>query len=495
MMIRAIFGMLSLVVVIGARADLVARWTFDKEGGDGLRDTSGSFPAKISNESGQAGIRRAGERTFFSLPGTHAGDCVTLGEGDTFNLPRQFTLEAWFRPHPAPERSYTMILGKRYNRQFQLSWASSEGGTIEFYVGGGDLKRQRNWQSRAGTGRWLHIVAVYDSTVIDGPNQRLYVDGRLAHENCNEVKLAADAGALRIGQNSDMNLKSGVSADWDEVAVYDHPLSAEEVAAAYAEKPNPSTTITGPSWTLPLPDLSWETSVDTPARKATERDAMSGIVRRGQSAVGGEKSLASSATGLLFQIAGNPPERVVGEWRWKPELPLDLSAFHYCLVRYRAKGLQRAITPLPVLKLEGAGGGTTVLTSSHLILDDRAHTCLVKLNLAENVEAVLIDLRTQGSEAELELQEVRFLRRPEVSTVGAPKVSSTAPFAAVQLPVGWRRPLQEVFQKALSGEGHAVHDPVGLGGLPAVLEGIPFSPAEDGTVWWPPEEDPNAEQV
>ncbi len=480
-----------------SKAGLVARWTFDEAKEGTVADTSGRFAARINDESGRAGIRHSGRRSFFSVPGTHSGDYVTLGEGDAFDLPRQFTLEAWFRPHPAPERSYTLILGKRYNRQFQLSWASSGGGTIEFYVGGGDLRRHRVWKSRVSTGRWLHVVAVYDGTRPGGPNQWLYLNGSLARENRNEAVLQPDRGALRIAQNSDLNLQATVPADWDEVALYDHPMSAREVARVYAEKAIPAVPPEGSSWTLPLEPADWQPPEPDRGRGTDERDAMSGIVRGTPKAPVGRYVVKESENGLRFRVEGTPPETRSARWRRTLETPVDLTAFPYCLVTYRARGLERAGAPLPVLSLEGSGGGTVVVTSSHLILDNLPHTCLSRPSRVGTVEAVSVDLRTRGSMAELELREVRFLRTledlPAGARNGAPQPSG--PFAVLPLPQEKRRPIADLLRKILTGEGHAAHHPTGSADLPPALAGIPFAPEADNAVWWPPEKDPNAEKI
>lgn len=127
---------------------------------------------------------------------------MTLGKGNDFNLSRKFSLEAWFRPNPSKEGSYTMILGNKYGRQFQLDWTSNSGGTIEFYVGGGDLVKKRAVKSYLKDGNWMHIAAVYDSTIAEGPNQFLYVNGELANAIRNESPCPPIyGGPLRIAQN------------------------------------------------------------------------------------------------------------------------------------------------------------------------------------------------------------------------------------------------------------------------------------------------------
>lgn len=484
------------VATLRGRGEPVARWTFDQAENGVIPDATGRFPARVRNESGKAGIRQVGTRTCFSVPGTHKGDCVTLGQGSAFDLPRRFTLEAWFRPHQAAPSSYTMILGKRYNRQYQLTWTNASGGTIEFYVGGGDLKLHRNWKSGLGDGRWLHIVAVYDATTAVGPNQRLYVNGRPVHAVRNPVRLASDNGALRIAQNSEMNLASRVPADWDEVAVYDHALSPEEVTVAYDKKAVRVVTVTERAWPLPLEAGAWETRAAVGAGAQAARDAMSGIVQMNATTRPGRQALRALRRGLCFHVAGKPPEEVKSIWRQKLTQPVRLDAFGYCLVRYRALGLQRATSPLPVLSLVGAAGSSTVLTSSHLVLDGRPHTCLVRLQLESPVDSATVSVRTRGTAALLELHEVRLLREPVLPVPPEqPADWGATGLEPVALPHGPTRALSEVLKKALSGEGHAIHAPLALSGETTTVAGIPFQLLSDAVVLWPSETDANVEQV
>lgn len=70
----AITFLVTLIVCASAQAELVARWTFDSE------DENARFPIRISNSSGQAGLRSEGGRTLLSIPGTDKDDYATLEE-------------------------------------------------------------------------------------------------------------------------------------------------------------------------------------------------------------------------------------------------------------------------------------------------------------------------------------------------------------------------------------------------------------------------------
>ena len=481
----------SLVVLLAsasAQGALVARWTFDAE------TKPNRFPIQIANASGQAGLRSERGRTLFSIPGTHQGDHVTLGEGQAFDLPTRFTLEAWFRPHPAPLRCYTMILGKRYNRQFQLTWTSSGGGVIEFYVGGGHLQKNRSWATRVPNLRWLHVVAAYDSTVQEGPNQWLYLNGRLVHKTRNEVKLRSDSGPLRIAQNSVLNLNGGVPADWDEVAIHDHALTAAEVTAAFARKAVKPLKVAGREWKLPLTRSAWRETARPGRAAASARDAMSGIVQRNVGAMKGDQSVTAADKALYFQLAGDPPTAVSGTWRHELDPPVDLSAFTYARLTYRALGLRRTVPSQTVLALEGDAGRVPLVTSSHLVLDGHVRTCLVKLKPVGTVDRALVILSTHGTVAELELHEARLLRETELTPVPSAGENPNG-LIPLKLSTGTTRSLESVLSRAIAGRGHAVHAPLQLSGQALSLEGIPFQPGPGGAIWWPKETNADAEEV
>lgn len=129
------------------------------------------------------------------------------------------------------------------------------------------------------------MVAVYDGTVPEGPNQWLYLNGRLVHKTRNEARLQSDTSPLRIAHNSVLNLSGGVPADWDEVAIYDHALTAEEVAAAFAKKAAKPRKVAGQEWKLPLIPSAWRETRRPARQPRAVRDAMSGIVQRRPSAL------------------------------------------------------------------------------------------------------------------------------------------------------------------------------------------------------------------
>jgi hypothetical protein len=459
-----------------AQAALVARWTFDNlPAAAGIADAAGGFPARLENSSGKAGLSTLDERQVFQVPGSEPRDCLTLGEGAAFDLPKAFTLEAWFRPEPAPAGSYVMILGKRFSNQYQVTWTANGENTIEFYVGGGDLNRHRCWKDHLPTGRWLHVVAAYDSAVATGPNQWLYVNGELARDVRNEVILAPDQAPLRLAQNTILGLTGGVPAAWDEVAIYDHAFSAAEVATAYAAKAPRVASVAVSRWVLAGGAEGWQQTGGANAASAT-RDGMSGIVQHEGAATLGQASLTGRFSDLRFSLTGEPPRRVSAAWRRPLDPPLDGATIHVAKLVYRARGLQRAGTPLPTLRLESAEGSTTLFTSSHLILDGRSRTIVAATTVRGAVEALCVDLAAEGSAAEFAIERLELGAAAEPAPAPAQDAMPEG-CTAVALPAGLTRALADIAAAALAGEGAAVHERW-------AQDGLPFQGLAAGTVLW-----------
>lgn len=484
--VRACFG--GLVLCLGletAPAAPVARWSFDAAAPDGtIPADAGDVVARLESASGQAGLGRQDERSVFRVPGTDARDCLTLGEGPAFDLPKAFTLEAWFRPEPAAPGSYVMILGKRYSNQYQLTWTPNGDNTIEFYVGGGDLMRNRCWQDHLPTGRWLHVVAAYDSAVTAGPTQWLYVNGELARAVRNEVRLTSDLSALRLAQNSIMGLTGGVPAAWDEVAIYDHALTAAEVAAAYAAKAPRGAGETVDHWALDGGLERW-TWLGGSAGGGVVRDGMSGVAQREHGATVGSAGLTGGSGDWRFGLVGEPPQSVAGAWRRPLEPALRGPAIRALHLRYRSRGLQRSAPPLRVLSLESDQGAIPLLTSSHLLLDGRPHDLLATVALRGTCDALRVELRCQGSSAELAIEQLELL--PELLPPAATAAAALAEgLEAIALTASARCHLRTVFEAALAGNGGAVQH--ALRDLPAdgcmTLDGLPFRGPADGAALW-----------
>ena len=87
-------------------------------------------------------------------------------------------------------------------------------------------------QSQIADGTWHHVAGVFD-----GSNLLLYVDGRLAAKDHANKPAAATSYGLAIGNSCSANIntldKMGFIGTMDDVMMFNHALSAEEISQLY----------------------------------------------------------------------------------------------------------------------------------------------------------------------------------------------------------------------------------------------------------------------
>lgn len=136
-----------------------------------------------------------------------------------------FTLEAWIRPAGLNANTRRVFSSETADAGY-LVGVRSDGIVFSRHAGG----RWSTLKAPVHPGAWTHVVATYDTSQV----MRLYVNG---------VRTGALASTLALPAvtNFDRQLEIGAlrgrwrfyEGDMDEVAVYDHALSPERVAAHY----------------------------------------------------------------------------------------------------------------------------------------------------------------------------------------------------------------------------------------------------------------------
>ncbi|MEI6422833.1 MAG: LamG domain-containing protein, partial [Lentisphaerota bacterium] len=390
------------------QAVVIDQWVFKDTANGIIPSESGKNPATINDSAKNITFGAAGDRSFIELAGADEKSYVSLGKGERFNLKKAFTLEAVFRPVNAIDpQAYTMIIGKKYNRQFQLDWTFRSNGTIEFYVGGGDMKNNRVAKANLNGDKWMHIVATYDGTVTEGNNQFLYVNGELVSAIHNPVILKDDSGEVRIGQNSDSTMKSMINAQWNSVAIFDHAMTPEEIQKRY-QSTNPGVKkMTVKNWKIPLDDKKWQLGGNSATGNQAGYDQMGGIQETSNKSLSKSQTCLNTPDGTRFAIQGNASQRALGAWKYSLGEDYDLSNYNYCLVRYRAGKLQRSVKPLAVISLLDSQN-TTLLNSSEMVFDGKWHWLIKKIEPKGAFSGIKLEISTEGSEAFAELSHVEF---------------------------------------------------------------------------------------
>ncbi len=234
-----IFIMALLIVsVTSVQADLIGKWHFDEGSGTTAYDSSGyenhgtiylGYPPVL-------GARWVDGISGSALNLDGSWDFVNFGAGVASQITGDYTVAAWIRPSSLPRgprgrnvvMSFTaMELGQTLGRVY--FWQAYGGWPSGYSIMSGSVLE---------IGKWTHIVGVFHEDVgID-----LYVDGNLIGSD--NSKTGAD-GTASIGGGTHAGTwystppsifgSAWFEGDIDEISMYDEALTAEEVAALFAE--------------------------------------------------------------------------------------------------------------------------------------------------------------------------------------------------------------------------------------------------------------------
>ncbi|MBN1557506.1 MAG: LamG domain-containing protein [Lentisphaerae bacterium] len=219
-----------------APAALVGHWTFD--------ETALSNGNTVAATVGAAGtFASGGDTELHSVEGV-AGNAVSLDGNDSVDLSANVgtlggltsgSIAFWFKQAPSHGFGTFFSGSDAGDESSELRvWPLSTGGTLGYGArnDGVTLFEERTDTGGYNDGVWHHVAAV--ST---GPDVALYLDGNLqANETTAGSGFFADVDNLDtilVGANDD----SGGGLQWyytglvDDLRIYDHALSADEVAA------------------------------------------------------------------------------------------------------------------------------------------------------------------------------------------------------------------------------------------------------------------------
>jgi hypothetical protein len=215
---------------------LVAHFAFDEGAGTIVTDTSGNgHDGQLTGGAWIADARFAGG--------------LRLGAGDSVAVPS----------FPAATASFTIATWVRLSTdQFATdndTWVAIAG-TENFLAGGWQLNIDNRlpqprfdfayWSAPlmgylfvececVETARWIHLAAVVD---VDANLVTLYKDGTIGDQETRPSDISTGDSTLYLGRwNMNGRLLSG---DLDDVAFWNRALTANEIAALFAESPRPA---------------------------------------------------------------------------------------------------------------------------------------------------------------------------------------------------------------------------------------------------------------
>lgn len=217
----AVVLLLSASVLLSQPApeEPLAAWSFDTLEGNAVIDESGNGNSlQLRSGTLVKGVR--GRGLAFSA---NDGD-VFLANPGSLRLREAMSAEVWFKPAVALPEDFAALL--RSDGLFALRFSGS--GQLGFLLWNGEQVvslhgPQTQWQ----TDTWHHAAATYDGTVM-----RLYLNGvEVPASPVTVPGLRFQAGgALGVGSLHHQYRFRGVI---DEVRIFEHALSAEQVAASY----------------------------------------------------------------------------------------------------------------------------------------------------------------------------------------------------------------------------------------------------------------------
>jgi len=201
---------------------LAAWWKLDDGSGSTVVDSSGNAlaGALVGNPTWADGIA-AGALKFDG-----DGDYVSIGKDPKFSITNQITVAAWIKVDAFDKEWQTIISKGDSSWRLQRNW---DKGTLEFACTGLVVPGNR-WggiysNASVNDGQWHHAAGTYD-----GSKLCLYVDGSL--DVSAEVKgsIKVNDQPVLIGENAEKP-KRFWNGLIDDVRVYTHGLTADEVAA------------------------------------------------------------------------------------------------------------------------------------------------------------------------------------------------------------------------------------------------------------------------
>jgi len=174
-------------------------------------------------QTGQQGVLHAPAKLDGGVLDTTEGGWIAYPNADDLQLAGPLSFEMWVCPTAVPQIPVLLAFGHWEQQGYFLQ---NIGGRVRYYLG-----RQQTLDAGGfELGRWQHVAAVFD-----GESQVLYVDGReVGRRAVPTFDLTPWPGELRIGQYAEIDAQFAAPALYDDVRIYQRPLTAQEVQAHFA---------------------------------------------------------------------------------------------------------------------------------------------------------------------------------------------------------------------------------------------------------------------
>lgn len=177
---------------------------------------------------------------------TGAEGAVSAGTSSTFDSTDKVSVSAWVK-YDTLRHSYVVHKDGAYllqlypadsaaNRPWQVYGGVYVDDTVTKYSEGKAVQHLNLvGTGLLETGKWYHIVFIYDRTVASGPSSVLYLNGQLVSSNT-KVKSAivnTPNKAINVGGRNEVGWDRNTDGVIDDVRVFNRALTAEEVLQLY----------------------------------------------------------------------------------------------------------------------------------------------------------------------------------------------------------------------------------------------------------------------
>ncbi|MCX4471599.1 NEW3 domain-containing protein [Micromonospora sp. NBC_01655] len=205
----------------------VGYWRLGEESGTSAEDSSGTGNRGAYTDAvtlGRPGALTGDPDTAAELTGGH----IAVPDSASVSVSGSFTLEAWVNLNDVCGQ-YSVV--EKYDAPAYNGYVLRvlPGGRINaLTLGGAGQLASVEGQTVVTPDTWHHVAAVYDGSTIT-----VYLDGRLDGSAATKVNPTDGAGSLKLGARGD-DAGTRLAGLLDEVAVYDHALTADEVKRHYS---------------------------------------------------------------------------------------------------------------------------------------------------------------------------------------------------------------------------------------------------------------------
>ena len=195
----------------------VSYWRMEETSGNTINDLMGvndgtRIGGTLLNQSGAAGN---GSSVYFD----GNGDYITIADSNSLDFTTAFTLEMWIKPEDLTSAQY--ILDKHVDQYSVILGYQANNVNFYPYQGATQMLVQANV--------WSHIVFTKDNNGIAN-NWRGYVNGVQKFSFSQNFTLSTNTGPLNLGSSRNIYSYKGYL---DEVAVYNHALTASQVQSHF----------------------------------------------------------------------------------------------------------------------------------------------------------------------------------------------------------------------------------------------------------------------